>query len=120
MSTDAYNFDILMNEITKEAVKKCGTKAQILKYIEELNELSAALLHYVFNKGVGYNDMKKMLLDDKVIDEIVDVSIMTNQFIYIISTFALNDPNFAKEYNGKIINRMKFKLERLSGILNNR
>jgi len=55
------------NNIYDRAIKCYGVKNQVLKAVEELNELSTSLLHWTFNK------------ENNVLEEIADVEIMIEQ-----------------------------------------
>lgn len=60
--------------IYQEAVNKFGADHQILKAVEELNELATALMHYREGKATI----------NQVQDEIIDVSIILNQLEVIL------------------------------------
>ena len=60
--------------IYEQAVNKFGADHQILKAVEELNELATALMHYREGKATI----------NQVQDEIVDVSIILNQLEIIL------------------------------------
>ena len=60
--------------IYEQAVHKFGADHQILKAVEELNELATALMHYREGKATI----------NQVQDEIVDVSIILNQLEIIL------------------------------------
>lgn len=79
-----------MNTIQK-AIDKYGVDAQILQAVEELNELAMDLMHY--RKGKAAHR--------KVVEEIADVRIMTDQLRIIFGEDLTDD---AQEY----------KLERLA------
>ncbi len=55
--------------IFHDAVEKLGRRSQFTKVLEELAELTLALIHYKDGKTTH----------DEVVDEIVDVSIMLEQ-----------------------------------------
>lgn len=63
-----------MTDIYYKAVKKFGVPSQVTKALEELSELSVALLHYYSGK----------MTIDAVADEIADVEIMCSQLRHII------------------------------------
>lgn len=109
-----------LEKVARDAINKYGIRVQLLKLIEELNEFSAALLHNVIIPDLRYNrtmDIKHNLLKDEVIDEIADLVVVFSEFDMIVSQFAA-DPNFAKEYESKLINRVKFKINRLRTKIN--
>lgn len=64
-------------EILEKAIEKYGDKNQLLKTIEELNELSRALARFLIDDNI-YNYAN-------VIEEIVDVKIMLEQTITILN-----------------------------------
>lgn len=64
-------------EILKKAIEKYGDKNQLLKTIEELNELSRALARFLIDDNI-YNY-------SNVAEEIVDVKIMLEQAIVILN-----------------------------------
>lgn len=107
-----------LEKVARDAINKYGIRVQLLKLIEELNEFSAALLHNVIIPDLRYMDIKHNLLKDEVIDEIADLVVVFSEFDMIVSQFA-TDPNFAKEYESKLINRVKFKINRLRTKINN-
>lgn len=80
-----------INEVSRKAIDVFGTKAQALKAIEELSELSVCLSRWL-NGGVKAED---------IIDEIADVKIMAYQLCLMWGTDAVDK-------------RIKFKLKRLS------
>ena len=81
--------------IYEQAIEKFGRDHQILKAVEELNELATALLHFRQGK-VGVID---------VVGEIADVEIMVEQLKLI--------------FNKDLVNRcMTHKLERLNKTIN--
>lgn len=64
-------------EILEKAIEKYGDKNQLLKTIEELNELSRALARFLIDDNI-YNYAN-------VAEEIVDVKIMLEQAIVILN-----------------------------------
>ena len=64
-------------EILEKAIEKYGDKNQLLKTIEELNELSRALARFLIDGNI-YNYAN-------VIEEITDVKIMLEQAIVILN-----------------------------------
>ena len=60
--------------IYEQAIEKFGTDHQILKAVEELNELAVALMHYRQGKAGAID----------VASEIADVQIMIGQMSFII------------------------------------
>lgn len=64
-------------EILEKAIEKYGDKNQLLKTIEELNELSRALARFLIDDNI-YNY-------SNVAEEIVDVKIMLEQAIVILN-----------------------------------
>ena len=59
------------------AVDKWGKRAQMLKAIEEMSELSQALLKLVFHEDFGIGDRDEIML--RIAGERADVEIMLNQ-----------------------------------------
>lgn len=57
------------NEIEQAAIDHFGREKQLLKVVEECNELATTILHYLNGRG---NDMD-------VITEVADVAIMIDQ-----------------------------------------
>lgn len=64
-------------EILEKAIEKYGDKNQLLKTIEELNELSRALARFLIDDNI-YNYAN-------VAEEIMDVKIMLEQAITILN-----------------------------------
>ena len=64
-------------EILEKAIEKYGDKNQLLKTIEELNELSRALVRFLIDDNI-FNYAN-------VAEEIVDVKIMLEQAIVILN-----------------------------------
>lgn len=64
-------------EILEKAIEKYGYKNQLLKTIEELNELSRGLARFLIDDNI-YNY-------SNVAEEIVDVKIMLEQAIVILN-----------------------------------
>ena len=73
--------DVSEEELYKAAVQKFGERAQILVAIEEMSELTKALLKYIrhedFNQG-DYDDIVESIAEERA-----DVSIMLNQLAVI-------------------------------------
>jgi hypothetical protein len=111
--------DKLMNITARKAIDTFGIKTQLIKMVEELNELGAVMLHYLVRRNITYNEIKYDLLQDDVIDEMVDVCIMFRQFDQILLKFTEDDPEFARTYNEKIIKSTKFKINRLMKMVDN-
>lgn len=89
----------MLNEqkIYQTAIYKCGSRNQILKTVEELAELSQALIKFTL-----YNEKINI---DNIYEEIADVEIMISQLKIIF-------------HNNKAINKFKlFKLNRLKYFL---
>lgn len=103
--------------LSKALLDKYGVRQQLLKMVEELNEYNAALLHCAILHCFTSNEIKLGILNDKLIDEIADLVIVFHQYDTIISQFADNDSNFTKEYEDKLIKRIKFKIDRLDSLL---
>ena len=78
---DESTIEVSEEEIYKAAVQKFGERAQILVAIEEMSELTKALLKYIrhedFNQG-DYDDIVESIAEERA-----DVSIMLNQLAVI-------------------------------------
>lgn len=74
---DESTIEVSEEELYKAAVQKFGERAQILVAIEEMSELTKALLKYIrhedFNQG-DYDDIVESIAEERA-----DVSIMLNQ-----------------------------------------
>lgn len=73
-----------LEDLCQQALEKWGDDVQLLKAVEELNELRSTLLHYRYNK-VDRND---------VLNELADVAIICNQLMImfdITNTTELSD-----------------------------
>lgn len=90
--------DVELNkdEIYQEAIKTWGPHMQIDMCIEEMAELTQALVKYKRGKGDLHN----------IAEEIADVSIMLEQMIVVF------------DCNNKTVNYKRFKLARLKNTLN--
>lgn len=78
---DESTIEVSEEELYKAAVQKFGERAQILVTIEEMSELTKALLKYIrhedFNQG-DYDDIVESIAEERA-----DVSIMLNQLTVI-------------------------------------
>lgn len=78
---DESTIEVSEEELYKAAVQKFGERAQILVAIEEMSELTKALLKYIrhedFNQG-DYDDIVESIAEERA-----DVSIMLNQLAFI-------------------------------------
>lgn len=78
---DESTIEVSEEELYKAAVQKLGERAQILVAIEEMSELTKALLKYIrhedFNQG-DYDDIVESIAEERA-----DVSIMLNQLAVI-------------------------------------
>lgn len=78
---DESTIEVSEEELYKAAVQKFGERAQILVAIEEMSELTKALLKYIrhedFNQG-EYDDIVESIAEERA-----DVSIMLNQLAVI-------------------------------------
>lgn len=83
---DESTIEVSEEELYKAAVQKFGERAQILVAIEEMSELTKALLKYIrhedFNQG-DYDDIVESIAEERA-----DVSIMLNQ---LAVTFGKNE-----------------------------
>lgn len=81
VSLDGNDESTIEEELYKAAVQKFGERAQILVAIEEMSELTKALLKYIrhedFNQG-DYDDIVESIAEERA-----DVSIMLNQLAVI-------------------------------------
>ena len=81
---DESTIEVSEEELYKAAVQKFGERAQILVAIEEMSELTKALLKYIrhedFNQG-DYDDIVESIAEERA-----DVSIMLNQLAVIFGT----------------------------------
>jgi NTP pyrophosphatase (non-canonical NTP hydrolase) len=86
------------DSVIKKAILTYGENRQILKAVEELAELSAALLHY--------KERKDQASLHNVIEEIADVEIMTAQLRIIFNS---TDIDIAKV---KKLDRLEKRLQK--------
>lgn len=61
------------DETCRMALKHFGLEHQMLKMVEECNELANALMHYIDNRVTA----------DEVITELADVVVMLNQMVIV-------------------------------------
>jgi NTP pyrophosphatase (non-canonical NTP hydrolase) len=61
------------DETCRMALKHFGSEHQMLKMVEECNELANALMHYIDNRATA----------DDVITELADVVVMLNQMVLV-------------------------------------
>ena len=64
-------------QLYEAAVDKWGKRAQVLKAIEEMSELSQALLKLIFHEDFGTGNRDEIMLN--IAEERADVEIMLNQ-----------------------------------------
>jgi hypothetical protein len=83
--------------IFHDAVEKLGRRSQFNKALEELAELTLALIHYKEGKTTH----------DEVVDEIVDVSIMLEQLKVMMEIS-----------NDELTKKWEEKLNKLQNIIN--
>lgn len=88
-------------KLYKKALELKGELSQILICIEEMGELNQALIKYVRNEGY-----EKVVLKDKIIEELADVQIMVEQ---LVVSFNIKD-EFELERARKL-ERLKKRLE---------
>lgn len=91
-----------MNEVLLRAIETYGEKAQIDKVLEEMSELTKALLKLRYAKPTG---VEKDILMDAVSEEMADVEIMLEQLHMIYQ----NDKKVS-EYRQKKIERLERRL----------
>ena len=92
-----------MNEILQRAIDTYGAENQCLKLIEEMSELTKALLKIRFadDKGVEHD-----ILMDAVSEEMADVEIMLEQLHMIYQNH-----DKVSEYRTKKIERLERRLK---------
>lgn len=91
-----------MNEILQRAIDTYGAESQCLKSIEEMSELTKALLKIRFAKKAG---VEHDILLDAIAEEMADVEIMLEQLHMIYQ----NDRKVL-EYRQKKIERLERRL----------
>lgn len=94
-------------DILNEAIDKYGTLGQIDKAIEEMSELTKALLKERYARMIN-NHLAEI---DNVCEELADAVIMLNQLVLI---FTERYHAFSREDLQKVVN---YKIERLKGKL---
>lgn len=92
-------------DVLNKAIDKYGTSGQIDKSIEEMSELTKALLKERYAR-MTQNHLEAI---DNVCEELADAVIMLNQLVII---FTERYHAFSKEDLQKVVN---FKIERLKG-----
>lgn len=97
-----------MNEILERAINTYGDTAQIDKALEEMSELTKALLKLRYAKP---NGVERDILMDAVSEEMADVEIMLEQLHMIYQ----ND-NKVNEYRQKKIERLERRLNGHNGV----
>lgn len=97
-----------MNEILQRAIDTYGADNQCLKAVEEMSELTKALMKIRFVKkaGVQYD-----IILDSIAEEMADVEIMLEQLHMIYQ----ND-NKVNEYRQKKIERLERRLNGHNGV----
>lgn len=83
------------DETCRMALKHFGAEHQMLKMVEECNELANALMHYMDNRATA----------DEVITELADVVVMLNQMV-----IAFGIPQTEEEIERKYA-RLKGRIE---------
>lgn len=78
---DESTIEVSEEELYKAAVQKFGERAQILVAIEEMSELTKALLKYIRHEDFNQGDYDAIV--ESIAEERADVSIMLNQLIVI-------------------------------------
>lgn len=91
-----------MNEVLQKAIDTYGEIRQVDKCVEEMSELTKALLKLRYAKPTG---VEADILRDAVSEEMADVEIMLEQLHMIYQ----NDKKVA-EYREKKIERLKRRL----------
>ena len=86
-----------MNDFYNEIIDKLGERNQIIKCVEELNELSQVLCKVLSDDDGG-------VTKDKAIEEIADVEIMLNQVKIILD---VSDEEITNMKNYKIVRTAK-------------
>lgn len=97
-----------MNEVLQKAIETYGEKVQIDKALEEMSELTKALLKLRYAKPTG---VEADILRDAVSEEMADVEIMLEQLHMIYQ----ND-NKVNEYRQKKIERLERRLNGHNGV----
>ena len=92
-----------MNEILQRAIDTYGADNQSLKAVEEMSELTKALLKIRFAKKAG---VERDILLDAISEEMADVEIMLEQLHMIYQ----NDKKVA-EYRQKKIERLERRIK---------
>ena len=83
------------DETCRMALKHFGAEHQMLKMVEECNELANAMMHYIDNRATA----------DEVITELADVAVMLNQMV-----IAFGIPQTEEEIERKYA-RLKGRIE---------
>lgn len=78
---DESTIEVSEEELYKAAVQKFGERAQILVAIEEMSELTKALLKYIRHEDFNQGDCDDIV--ESIAEERADVSIMLNQLAVI-------------------------------------
>lgn len=78
---DESTIEVSEEELYKAAVQKFGERAQILVAIEEMSELTKALLKYIRHEDFNQGDYDAIV--ESIAEERADVSIMLNQLAVI-------------------------------------
>ena len=78
---DESTIEVSEEELYKAAVQKFGERAQILVAIEEMSELTKALLKYIRHEDFNQGDYDVIV--ESIAEERADVSIMLNQLTVI-------------------------------------
>lgn len=97
-----------MNEILQRAIDTYGEIRQVDKCVEEMSELTKALLKLRYAKPTG---VEADILRDAVSEEMADVEIMIEQLHMIYQ----ND-NKVNEYRQKKIERLERRLNGHNGV----
>lgn len=84
------------NKLYKAAVEKWGPDAQMMQLIEEMSELTTAIMHKRRNVGI----------EESVIEEMADVEVMLEQAKMII-----NRPGAFKRYKNRKLLRLEDMLK---------
>ena len=99
-----YQFNDSEKEVLTKALDKFGESAQVDKTIEEMAELTKALLKYRYKNN--YSNLKD------VQEEISDLIIMANQMYLMFELNTLNNEFECIDYH------IQRKMERLEGLVN--
>lgn len=97
-----------MNEVLQKAIDTYGEIRQVDKCVEEMSELTKALLKLRYAKPTG---VEADILRDAVSEEMADVEIMLEQLHMIYQ----ND-NKVNEYRQKKIERLERRLNGHNGV----